>query len=241
MSPTRIGTAGTFLLLCLVVVWASLGGVAHADNKTVAKAAFQEGTRQFDLANFDRALESFKRAYLAYEEPAFLFNIAQCHRALGNRTEAVRFYRTFLRKVPEAPNHKEVRAIVATLEAELAAERSTASAPPQGVLAPTSAEVSPPKPAHLPAPSATPAPVEPAAKLAPTDQPSTAAGKTMPIVEAAPPRNAGTTTSTKRPVYKTWWLWTAVGLSLAVVGAGVAGGLIAARPSEPVAPTVRFP
>ena len=46
----------------------------------------------------------------------WLFNIAQCHRQLGRNEEAVRFYRTFLSKVPNAPNQKEVRAMIVKLE-----------------------------------------------------------------------------------------------------------------------------
>jgi Tetratricopeptide repeat len=48
--------------------------------------------------------------------PAFLFNIAQCHRQLGNKQEAIKFYRSYLRKVPDAPNAEEVRKLIASLE-----------------------------------------------------------------------------------------------------------------------------
>ncbi len=77
------------LLLC--------AAAAHADNKQVARDAYREGARFYDLADFDHALESFKKAYLAQEEPSLLYNIAQCYKQLGNKPEALRFYRTFLR------------------------------------------------------------------------------------------------------------------------------------------------
>ncbi len=62
-----------------------LAGAAYADNKEAAKEAYSEGKRQYDLGEYDAALAAFKKAYLNYEEPVFLFNIAQCYpRARGS-------------------------------------------------------------------------------------------------------------------------------------------------------------
>ena len=36
------------------------------------------------------------------EDPVFLYNIAQCHRLLGENAEAVRFYRRYLEAAPAA-------------------------------------------------------------------------------------------------------------------------------------------
>jgi tetratricopeptide (TPR) repeat protein len=64
---------------------------AAAEDKAVARRAFSEGTRYYDLGQYAEALEAFKRAYWNYEEPSFLFNIAQCHRALNHKKESDRF------------------------------------------------------------------------------------------------------------------------------------------------------
>jgi tetratricopeptide (TPR) repeat protein len=120
------------------------------DDKAVAREAYQKGSRYYDLRQYAEALDAFKRAYLNYEEPAFLFNIAQCHRALGHRDEALQFYRSYLRKLPNAPNRDEVRRIIATLEA-------TPAPKPEPVVTPP-----PPKPEPVvkpPPPKLTPAPV----------------------------------------------------------------------------------
>jgi len=71
----------------------ALAGVAFADNKEAAKEAYTEGKRQYDLGEYDAALAAFKKAYLNYEEPVFLFNIAQCYRAIGDKPAAARTYR----------------------------------------------------------------------------------------------------------------------------------------------------
>jgi hypothetical protein len=73
--------------LAVAVVILCLAPAARADDKPAAREAFAEGTRYYDIADFGRALEAFKRAYVSYEEPSFLFNIAQSHRRLGNQVE----------------------------------------------------------------------------------------------------------------------------------------------------------
>lgn len=131
-------------LIALVLIPA----VVHAEDKAAARAAYAEGRRHYDLNEFTQALESFKRAYVAFEDPVFLFNIAQCHRQLGNRDDAIKFYRSYLRNQPDAPNRDEVNATIARLEGEIAeqkrrdrqaAEAAKAAAPPPATaaLAPT--------------------------------------------------------------------------------------------------------
>jgi tetratricopeptide (TPR) repeat protein len=108
--------------------------MAHAEDREKARAAFAEGRQHFDLGEYKDALESFKLAYRNFEDPKILFNIAQCHRQLGNKQEAVDFYRKYLNKVPDAPNREEVQATIEKLNAALAAERASKSTPPQGTL-----------------------------------------------------------------------------------------------------------
>jgi tetratricopeptide (TPR) repeat protein len=90
-----------------VVAWvwlAALVGVAHGgDNKAAARDSYREGTRQYDLGDYQKALELFKRAYLLFEEPSILFNSAQCERQLKHPEEAVKLYKSYLRKVPTPP------------------------------------------------------------------------------------------------------------------------------------------
>jgi tetratricopeptide (TPR) repeat protein len=95
-----------------------------------AKALFGEAQGLYDLGRFDEALEVYSRAYEVKPLPAFLFNIAQCHRNLENWERAVFFFRRFLEAKPDTPNRAEVEALVVKLEAKLAeieeAERAEA-------------------------------------------------------------------------------------------------------------------
>src|SRR5581483_1907493 len=108
---------------------------AAAEDKAAARAAYAEGSKYYDLNQYALALEAFKRAYWNYEDPVILFNIAQCHRALGHKAEAVGFYRSYLRKASEPRNREEVQKLVSELESAIAQEKAVAAAPPQGTIA----------------------------------------------------------------------------------------------------------
>jgi tetratricopeptide (TPR) repeat protein len=130
-----------------VVAWlwlAALVGVAHGgDNKAAARDSYREGTRQYDLGDYQKALELFKRAYLLYEEPSILFNSAQCERQLKHPEEAVKLYKSYLRKVPDAPNRADVEKMIQRLETEIAQQEAERKAPPQGTLTATEKSTAP--------------------------------------------------------------------------------------------------
>jgi tetratricopeptide (TPR) repeat protein len=93
-------------------------------NPTIeAKAHAQRGTSLYNLGRFAEALAEYEAAYLAVQDPPFLFNIAQCHRKLGKNKEALDAYRTYLRVAPEAPNRSEVQKRIAELEHQVHAAR----------------------------------------------------------------------------------------------------------------------
>jgi tetratricopeptide (TPR) repeat protein len=150
-------TATRACVLTLVTLLAA-STPAHAEDKAAARQAYAEGTKFYDLNQFAEALEAFKRAYWNYEEPAFIFNIAQCHRALGHKSEALAFYRSYLRKAPEAPNREEVQKITAYLESALAQEKKEKKEQPKQESPQLRPESPPPHPlVATPAPAKAPA------------------------------------------------------------------------------------
>src|SRR5262249_25337375 len=58
-----------------------------------AKERFERGQRLYTISRYREALDEFKEAYLLKQDPALLYNIAQCHRLLGEAHEAITFYR----------------------------------------------------------------------------------------------------------------------------------------------------
>ena len=197
-------------LLVAFVLLVSFVRTASADDRAHARAAFRAGSQHYNLGEFQQALDSFKEAYRNYEDPSFLFNIAQCERQLGHKREAVREYRAYLNNSENADNRESVRQIITQLERDIAAEdQRAAAAAAQAAQAKKAADTA--------AITTTPAPKP---SLEPTTETVTA---------NAPP------TAEHKPAYKKWWVWTIVG---GVVAAGAATGLVfALRPSSPSAMT----
>lgn len=126
------------LLVCM-------GGRAWADDAAAAREHAQKATTFYKLAKYDDAIREFEAAYEAKEDPALLYNIAQCHRLAGHEGEALRLYRNYLRDAPRGPYRAQADQWIAALE-KSAAER------------PASLPVTPASP-ETPPPNAPPAPI----------------------------------------------------------------------------------
>ena len=72
-----------------------------------ARAHAKQGLALYDLKRFQEAFNEFEQAYLIEQDPALLYDMAQCQRKLGNNEEALHFYRTYLRRVPKGPSAVE--------------------------------------------------------------------------------------------------------------------------------------
>jgi tetratricopeptide (TPR) repeat protein len=91
------GLALCVILSCATTAW------AENDFSVDARASYEEGTRFYAVGDFAQALAAFRRAYLHYDSPALLYNIARCHANLNNHAEALRFLKIYLELVPYAP------------------------------------------------------------------------------------------------------------------------------------------
>jgi hypothetical protein len=230
-------------LFLVVTAWS---GGARADSGGDAKARYMSGQSHYNLNEFAEALQDFKEAYRLHPDPAFLFNIAQCERQLGDFDEAIKFYRSYLRNKPEATNAKEVQKKIDELKGLSEAKRKSKEGAPQSVIAPTTAPppmdashstapppapvapLTPPPASASPSPAPTPAPVP---NLAPPPEAATSTTSTTPGADlTAKPSGEG------EPIYKQWWLWAGVGAVVvgAVVVAIVASGGAASAPSSPL-------
>jgi hypothetical protein len=171
------------------------------EDPTAARAHFKTGSTYYDLGKYDDAIREFEAAYEAKSDPAFLFNLAQAHRLADHPAEALHFYRTYLRYVPDPPNLADIEAKMKALE-RLAAARpappdSTPSAsqtttePPPAIAAGPSSESSAHEPTFAPE-AATPPPGGPPVAAPPVLPPDgasapTAAGPAPPPTRAPAP------------------------------------------------------
>jgi tetratricopeptide (TPR) repeat protein len=124
-----------------VVVMGMLGlaaAAARADGLD-ARALYERGTAHYNLGEWRPALDDFKEAYRLKRDPAFLFNLAQCYRQLGEPAQAQLEYRAYLREAPEAPNRAEVERLVVSMDEAVKAQK--AQEPPTGTKPPRDASV----------------------------------------------------------------------------------------------------
>ena len=165
---------------------------------------FKKAERAFNLGKFAEALISYQAAFEAKPLPAFVFNIAQCHRNLEDPERALFFYRRYLALDPEGPHRKLVQGLIEEQQAKLAekaeaeeaartAERAAAGTEPGAV-------------------SGDPATAGDRLDLGRAGRPDgadpVAASLTRP---AGPPP----------PIYKRWWVWAAGGAVVAVTAAAL--------------------
>jgi outer membrane protein assembly factor BamD (BamD/ComL family) len=122
-----------FLLVSTVLARAD-----EADDQTRhAAELYDSGTKHYRLAEFDAALKDFQEGYRLRSDPAFLFNIGQCQRQLGDLDGAMHSFGSYLKELPNAPNAPEVRHLLGTLQSRIDAR--------------------PPKPEPTPPPASEPA------------------------------------------------------------------------------------
>ncbi len=194
-----------------------------------ARAHSQEGDSYYKLEKYANAITEYEQAYLAKPDPSFLYNIAQCHRLMGQGAEAIKFYRRFLKDAPTAPNRAVAEKHIRDLEDASSGTQPpvappvTSSRPPPVTPAPVSV-IPPPGPSPAPLPSSPTSAGAAFNPLVPTSTPVS----TTPTVE-----NSTTSTETEsHPIYSKWWFWASVGA--AVVVGGII--LIAAAKQDPSCP-----
>jgi tetratricopeptide (TPR) repeat protein len=193
---------------------------ATADKLADARALYEQGNGAFALGKFGEAAELYERAFEAKPDSALLYNAAQAHRRAGNRSRALFLFKNYLTVYgSRVSNVDEVKAYIARLEREIADEKSAAAtapptkAPASATKAPESATTATPAPA--PAATATPATVATAPATS-ASRDAAAASLTAQETARAPSRT---------PLYKRWWLWTAVGVVVAGGAIGLGVGL----------------
>jgi len=121
--------------------------------RRTALALYAEGVKRYHLAEYDQAIELFRRAYLLSEAPELLFNIGQAYRlkGAGHCATALTFYQSYLRVAPTTPKRASVEAAIADM-ALCARHETPAPSGPAGALLPTPGAT---PPAHTAAPPET--------------------------------------------------------------------------------------
>ncbi|HEU5057042.1 MAG TPA: hypothetical protein VFU21_10980 [Kofleriaceae bacterium] len=242
--------SATALLAALAILAAPIAvGTARGDNQSDARQHYQKGKQLFDSGDYRGAMAEFATADRLAPSPLLEFNIALCHERLGEKSEAVRRYRLYLDRVPDAQNRTQVEQKIKALESEIKSEK-----------APPPAAVPPPGPAEAAPPATGPAEAAPAPAPGPTGDPDLdrvnridigkvraereragdgggaataeagAAGGTgeeaaSASASAPPPARDEGGKKKSKPIYKQWWFWVVAGVSaIILIDIATAGG-----------------
>jgi tetratricopeptide (TPR) repeat protein len=103
----------------VVVCILGLACASASAQESSARKRFEEGTTLYDLGQYVEAARAYEDAYRIKNDPALLFNIGQAYRLGGDSTAALRAYRSFLRRMPDAPNRSEVERHIVTLQKQI--------------------------------------------------------------------------------------------------------------------------
>jgi hypothetical protein len=156
MATVRIRAFSfAFVVLTAALVSAT---PARAEDAEKARELYRQGSKYYDVGQFDKAIESWQQAYDQKPDPSFLYNIAQAYRQKEDPKQAIFFYKSYLRNSPKATNKAEVQQRIDVLQKQLDA---SGKSPPPGAptpltppvaTTPPSVVVSPPTPVTPPPP-----------------------------------------------------------------------------------------
>lgn len=104
-------------VLAAVIVLLAAPVLAKDAAEMRAREQFRAGQAAYARGQYEQALGAFSEAYGLQPVPGFLFNIAQCHRELGNYERAAVFYQQYLDLSPSTANTATVRALLGQIEA----------------------------------------------------------------------------------------------------------------------------
>lgn len=217
-SSTRSASRALLLGLACALSATALGAPkARPDADEVkARALFKEAQTAYDLGEFGKALGLYSDAYKLKALPGFLFNIAQCHRQLGNLKDAQFFYGRYIdNSSPKEPNVERARELLEDMKRQQAEAEKKAE---EARLAEEARQ----------------------AELKRADAPL---ASTLTPADAPPPPPLLVTVEDP-PVYKKGWFWAVVGGGVAVVAAGTVTAIVLTRPqagTPPVRPATTLP
>jgi hypothetical protein len=204
---------------------------ARADG-AAARVHAERARSLFQVSEYAKAIEEFKAAHVEKPDPLYLYNIAECHRLLGQTKDALVFYRRFIALAPAGSS------LVPDAEKRIGElEHPTATAPPPPPATTTTTPSPPPSPPSRPSPPPPAAPPPAAARAPAAAAPLPAAPPpavtTAPAIVATPAPPAE-----HRPFYKHGWFYVIVG-AVVVAGAVATVGVLSSS-KGPDVPTTTF-
>ena len=220
---------------------AAAPGSGEKSDGDVAREFFKEGLAEYELGHYQEALALFEKAYKKKSVPALLYNIAQCHRQLGDLKMARATYKTFIAKQPDSPMAKVAKENLVEVEHALEVQSAVRTASPTELVPPAAepkgqgevgdeprapaaskAKAEPaaaePVVAAVKGPAPKPEPARPQASKAP--EPADGTAGLMPPLPAPPVALSGSASTAAQPEGDRTVTWIAGGAAVVALGAG---------------------
>jgi tetratricopeptide (TPR) repeat protein len=86
--------------------------VPEASSVDQAKQMFDLGVELYRVGQFEAASKRFAMAYAFMPVPDLVYNLALCHKAMGETAEAVRLLQEFLDANPDTADRAAVEAMI---------------------------------------------------------------------------------------------------------------------------------
>jgi tetratricopeptide (TPR) repeat protein len=112
-------------------------GEPQAVAKERARLLFEKGVSAYREGRYYDAVDIFLETNRLYPDPKFSYNIGKAFEGMSNQPSALRYYREYLRRLPEAPDAREVESHVRQLEQALSqkgVQQLTVISKPEGAL-----------------------------------------------------------------------------------------------------------
>lgn len=90
------------ILLATVLLAVPVGAIAQPAKSPEERAGelVDEANRHYNVAEYKEAIAAYKEAYKLIPEPLLLWNLAQAYRLAGDCTNALTFYKNYVREAP---------------------------------------------------------------------------------------------------------------------------------------------
>ncbi|HYI00750.1 tetratricopeptide repeat protein [Hyalangium sp.] len=227
------------VLLCALWVlapWPAAGAEPAAEARAQARVKFNDGNAAYEQGDFRRALEAFEAAYELVPLSGFLFNVAQCHRQLGDFARAASSYRRYLALSEKEPaNAAMVKELIAEMDAKAKQQTASRAAPRKHVAQAKAVAKDRPE-AHPARPLEEQGGVKKeGGGLKEAEQRALEPRRSRSVGQKSLPPAAVPSTSVqeeREPLTRKWWVWAGAGAA-----AVVAGGIIYAVTAPDPRPT----
>ncbi len=126
LSSSSLRRLAAFAALSLVLVASSIAAAQSAQDR--GRQLYNEGRALFDQGKYAEAIGKFQQADKVAPAPLLDFNIGLAYDRLGDRGNAIKFYRSYLDRAPSAQNRDAVQAKINRLQGELREEAARKAA-----------------------------------------------------------------------------------------------------------------